>query len=106
MTFRECANALRNQLLAAALMPDAFHVARLAVLAIEEVRCRVQWRTLGHRSRAGDLRHMVRNMSYRATGSLLDRQRADSSTVWNAAAATRDARCLAALLPGARGPRR
>src|SRR4051812_11773146 len=52
--FRGYATALRTHLPEAVRVLDPFHVVRLAVACIDEVRRRVQQDTLGHRGRTGD----------------------------------------------------
>ncbi|WP_232209851.1 transposase [Actinomyces sp. oral taxon 180] len=43
-------------------MLDAFHIVKLAGDALDEVRCRVQQETLGHRGRTGDPLYQIRNL--------------------------------------------
>jgi transposase len=52
--FRGYATALRTTLPAATRVLDAFHVIRLGLDALDQVRRRVQQETLGHRGHAGD----------------------------------------------------
>jgi len=52
--FRGYATALRTQLPDAVRVLDPFHVVRLAVACVDDVRRRVQQDTLGHRGRIGD----------------------------------------------------
>ena len=52
--FRRYATALRTTLPQATRVLDAFHVVRLGLDALDQVRRRVQHDTLGHRGHAGD----------------------------------------------------
>jgi transposase len=52
--FRGYATALRTQLPGAVRVLDPFHVTRLALSAVDDVRRRVQQETTGHRGRTGD----------------------------------------------------
>jgi transposase len=52
--FRGYATALRTSLPQAVRVLDAFHVVRLGLDALDQVRRRVQHETLGHRGHAGD----------------------------------------------------
>ena len=52
--FRGYATALRTTLPHATRVLDAFHVVRLGLDAVDQVRRRVQHETLGHRGHAGD----------------------------------------------------
>lgn len=52
--FRGYANVIRYELPAAITVLDAFHVVRLGLAIVDEVRRRVQQDTRGHRGRKGD----------------------------------------------------
>ena len=52
--FRGCANAIRDELPEAITVLDAFYVVKLGSAMVDEVRRRVQQKTLGHRGRRGD----------------------------------------------------
>jgi len=58
--YQPYATALANELPAAKLVVDHFHVIRLANAALDEVRRRVQHSTLGHRGRKGDPLYRIR----------------------------------------------
>jgi transposase len=60
--FRGYATALRATLPNATRVLDAFHVVRLGLTALEEVRRRVQQDTLGHRSRRDDTLFRIRRV--------------------------------------------
>jgi transposase len=60
--FRGYATALRRQLPDAVRVLDPFHVVRLALAAVDEVRRRVQQATHGHRGRTGDPLYGVRRL--------------------------------------------
>jgi transposase len=76
--FRGYLNALREQLPHAVHVLDAFHVTRLGMQALDEVRRRVQQHTHGHRGHRGDplyearrvLRRRADRLSTRATAKL------------------------------------
>src|SRR6478752_2840043 len=83
--FRGYATALAAQLPQAVRVLDAFHVVKLALTCIDEVRRRTQQDTLGHRGHAQDPLFRTRRLL---------RRRADRLTV------KQRARLLAALLAG------
>jgi transposase len=60
--FRGYATALRTGLPQATLVLDAFHVVRLGLDAVDQVRRRVQQETLGHRGHAGDPLFRIRRL--------------------------------------------
>jgi transposase len=60
--FRGYASALRTSLPHAIRVLDAFHVVRLGLDALDQVRRRVQQETLGHRGHAGDPLFRVRRL--------------------------------------------
>ena len=71
--FRGYANAIRDELLDAVAVLDAFHVVRLCTQVVDEVRRRVQQEQIGHRGHKDDplyqirgiLRHGVEHLSQR-----------------------------------------
>jgi transposase len=60
--FRGYATALRTSLPQATRVLDAFHVVRLGLDALDQVRRRVQQETLGHRGHAGDPLFRIRRL--------------------------------------------
>lgn len=74
--FRGYANAIRDELPNAVAVLDAFHVVRLGVKALDEVRQRVQQDTLGHRGRKGDPLYAIRGLLRHGIEHLSDRQHA------------------------------
>jgi transposase len=60
--FRGYASALRTSLPQATRVLDAFHVVRLGLDALDQVRRRVQQETLGHRGHAGDPLFRIRRL--------------------------------------------
>jgi transposase len=60
--FRGYATALRSTLPQATRVLDAFHVIRLGLDAVDQVRRRVQQQTLGHRGHAGDPLFRIRRL--------------------------------------------
>jgi transposase len=60
--FRGYATALRTSLPQATRVLDAFHVVRLGLDAVDQVRRRVQQETLGHRGHAGDPLFRIRRL--------------------------------------------
>ena len=60
--FRGYATALRTSLPQATRVLDAFHVVRLGLDALDQVRRRVQQDTLGHRGHAGDPLFRIRRL--------------------------------------------
>ena len=58
--FQGYKNAIYDQLQDATSVLDAFHIAKLAGDALDEVRRRVQQDTLGHRGRTGDPLYQIR----------------------------------------------
>lgn len=74
--FRGYANAIRDELPDAVAVLDAFHVVRLGVKALDEVRQRVQQDTLGHRGRKGDPLYAIRGLLRHGAEHLTERQHA------------------------------
>ena len=72
--FRGYANAIRDELDDAIAVLDAFHVVRLGLQAMEEVRRRVQQELLGHRGRKNDPLYRIRNALRAGTDKLTARQ--------------------------------
>ena len=68
--FRGYATALARQLPDAIRVLDPFHVTRLGLSAVDDVRCRVQQDTLGHRGRAGDPLYRIRRLLCRRADRL------------------------------------
>ena len=60
--FRGYATALRTGLPQATRVLDAFHVVRLGLDAVDQVRRRIQQETLGHRGHAGDPLFRIRRL--------------------------------------------
>ncbi len=60
--FQGYKNAIDDQLQDATSVLDAFHIVKLAGDALDEVRCRVQQDTTGHRGRKGDPLYQIRNL--------------------------------------------
>ena len=60
--FRGYATALSTQLPDAVRVLDPFHVVKLALHCVDEVRRRVQQDTLGHRGRARDPLYGIRRL--------------------------------------------
>ena len=69
-------NAIDDQLQDAVAVLDAFHVVKLGTKAVDEVRCRVQQDTLGHRGRKGDPLYGIRTILRCGQEKLTDRQKA------------------------------
>ena len=72
--FRGYANAIRDELDDAVAVLDAFHVVRLGLQAMEEVRRRVQQELLGHRGHKNDPLYKIRNALRAGTDKLTARQ--------------------------------
>ncbi|MFH5823761.1 transposase [Georgenia sp. AZ-5] len=72
--FRGYANAIDDELEDATVVLDAFHVSKLGVDAVDEVRRRVQQDTLGHRGRRDDPLYKVRNILRAGAERLTARQ--------------------------------
>ena len=68
--FRGYATALSNQLPGAVRVLDPFHVVRLALAAVDDVRRRVQQAQTGHRGRAGDPLYGIRRVLRRRVDHL------------------------------------
>jgi len=68
--FRGYASALSAALPDAARVLDAFHVTRLGLAALDDVRRRVQQETLGHRGHRDDPLYAIRRLLRRAPESL------------------------------------
>ena len=60
--FRGYATALSSQLPDAVRVLDPFHVVRLALTAVDDVRRRVQQAQTGHRGRSGDPLYGIRRV--------------------------------------------
>ena len=71
--FRGYATALRTQLPGAVRVLDAFHVTRLGLAAVDEVRRRVQQDTLQRRGHRDDPLYRIRRLLRRAPESLSER---------------------------------
>jgi transposase len=71
--FRGYATALRTQLPAAVRVLDAFHVTRLGLAALDEVRRRVQQQTLRRRGHKHDPLYRIRRLLRRAPETLSER---------------------------------
>lgn len=74
--FRGYATALRSQLPAAVRVLDPFHVVRLALAALDDVRRRVQQAQTGHRGRTGDPLYGIRRILRRRVDHLSTKARA------------------------------
>ena len=74
--FRGYATALTAQLPAAVRVLDPFHVARLALAAVDDVRRRVQQAQTGHRGRSGDPLYGIRRVLRRRADHLSVKARA------------------------------
>jgi transposase len=74
--FRGYATALSNQLPGAVRVLDPFHVVRLALAAVDDVRRRVQQAQTGHRGRVGDPLYGIRRVLRRRVDHLSIRARA------------------------------
>jgi transposase len=72
---RGYANGVAERLAHATLVVDPFHAVRLANMAIDDVRRRVQQDTLGHRGRTGDPLYGIRRLLLRANERLSDHAR-------------------------------
>jgi transposase len=72
--FRGYANAIDAELEDATAVLDAFHVTRLGVDVVDEVRRRVQQDTLGHRGRKNDPLYRIRNVLRAGADRLTTRQ--------------------------------
>jgi transposase len=71
--FRGYATALRTQLPDAVRVLDAFHVTRLGLAAVDEVRRRVQQQTLNRRGHKHDPLYQIRRLLRRAPETLSER---------------------------------
>jgi transposase len=71
--FRGYATALRTQLPGAVRVLDAFHVTRLGLAAVDEVRRRVQQQTLRRRGHRDDPLYRIRRLLRRAPETLSER---------------------------------
>ncbi|MDD9207390.1 ISL3 family transposase [Georgenia sp. 10Sc9-8] len=72
--FRGYANAIDTELGDAAAVLDAFHVTKLGVDVVDEVRRRIQQETTGHRGRKDDPLYKVRNVLRAGADRLTTRQ--------------------------------
>jgi transposase len=77
-------NAIDDQLEDARAVLDAFHVVKLAVDVVDEVRRRIQQDTLGHRGRAGDPLFGIRNILRAGQENLTERQLTRLETAFTA----------------------
>jgi transposase len=68
-------NAIDDQLEDAVAVLDAFHIVKLGIQAVDEVRRRVQQKTTGHRGRKGDPLYGIRTILRAGAEHLTDRQR-------------------------------
>ncbi len=73
---RGYANGVAERLAHATLVVDPFHAVRLANVAIDDVRRRVQQDECGHRGRKGDPLYGIRRLLLRGNERLSDRARA------------------------------
>lgn len=73
---RAYANGVAEKLAHATLVVDPFHAVRLANMAIDDVRRRVQQDTCGHRGRTGDPLYGIRRLLLRGNERLSDHARA------------------------------
>ncbi len=73
---RGYANGVATKLAHATLVVDPFHAVRLANMAIDDIRRRVQQDTRGHRGRTGDPLYGIRRLLLRADERLSDHARA------------------------------
>jgi transposase len=71
--FRGYATALAAQLPGAIRVLDPFHITKLGLSAVDDVRCRVQQDTTGHRGRKGDPLSGIRRLLRRRADRLSDR---------------------------------
>lgn len=71
--FRGYATALNQQLPQAVRVLDPFHVAKLGLTAVDQVRRRVQQDTLGHRGRRGEPLYGIRRVLRRRADRLSER---------------------------------
>ena len=105
--------AIDDKLEDATAVLDAFHVVKLGIAAVDEVRRRVQQDTLGHRGRRGDALYGIRNILRAGQERLTDRQKArldaaftqreehvEVDVAWQAAQQLRDAYRHADLATG------
>jgi transposase len=72
--FRGYKTAIDDRLQDATSVLDAFHVVKLAGTAVDEVRCRVQQETLGHRGRKNDPLYGIRTILRSGAEKLSKRQ--------------------------------
>jgi transposase len=73
--FRGYATALATQLPAATRVLDPFHVVKLGLKCLDDVRCRVQQDTTGHRGRTGDALFGIRRVLRRRRDRLSTKAR-------------------------------
>lgn len=73
--FRGYATALATQLPAATRVLDPFHVVKLGLRCLDDVRCRVQQATTGHRGRTGDALYGIRRVLRRRRDRLSTKAR-------------------------------
>jgi transposase len=78
--FRGYATALATQLPAATRVLDPFHVVKLGLRCVDDVRCRVQHDTTGHRGRTGDPLYGIRRVLRRRADRLSTKARARLDT--------------------------
>lgn len=77
-------NAIDDKLEDATAVLDAFHVVKLGIAVVDEVRCRVQTETKGHRGRKDDPLYRIRNTLRAAQERLTERQRQRLENVFTA----------------------
>jgi transposase len=82
--FRGYASALTTQLPDAVRVLDPFHVVKLGLDGVDQVRRRVQQDTLGHRGHRDDPLYRIRNILRAGAEKLTDRQWARLSTTLDA----------------------
>jgi transposase len=73
--FRGYATALATQLPQATRVLDPFHVVKLGLTCVDDVRCRIQQDTLGHRGRTGDPLYGIRRVLRRRADRLSTKAR-------------------------------
>jgi transposase len=78
--FRGYATALATQLPDTTRVLDPFHVVKLGLTCVDEVRCRVQHDTTGHRGRTGDPLFGIRRVLRRRRDRLSTKARARLET--------------------------
>jgi transposase len=82
--FRGYKNAIDDQLEDARAVLDAFHVVKVAIKVVDDVRRRVQQDIHGHRGLKNDPLYRIRNILRAGDENLTDRQRARLEAAWAA----------------------